>query len=98
MITDELILYRNFKAQKLLDDLITLFEGEGSTSLAYDAAGRLVTLSMDMGFTGDLWHMFLTYLLANNENAFSRACEIRGHVEGGKAFLILRPVRDEGAS
>ena len=82
MITDELILYRNFKAQKLLDDLITLFEGEGSTSLAYDAAGRLVTLSMDMGFTGDLWHMFLTYLLANNENAFSRACEIRGHVEG----------------
>lgn len=82
MISDELILYRNFKAQALLDDLVTLFDGEGSMALAYDAAGRLVTISMDMGFTGDLWHMFLTYLLANNENAFSKACEIRGHVEG----------------
>ena len=82
MISDELILYKNFKSQALLDDLITLFDGEGSMALAYDTAGRLVTLSMDMGFTGDLWHMFLTCLLANNENVFSKACEIRGHVEG----------------
>ncbi len=82
MISEELILYRNFKAQRLLDDLITLFDEEGSMALAYDAAGRLVTLSMEMGFNGNLWHMFLTYLLANNENAYSRACEIRGHAEG----------------
>ncbi|MBR1524578.1 MAG: ATP-binding protein [Lachnospiraceae bacterium] len=82
MITDELILYRNFKSKALLEDLVTLFEGEGNTALAYDTAGRLVSVSMDMGFTGNLWHMFLTYLLANNENAFSKACEIRGHVEG----------------
>ena len=82
MISEELILYRNFKAQKLLDDLITLFEGEGSMALAYDTAGRLVSFSMDMGFTGNLWHVFLTYLLANNENAYTKACEIRGHVEG----------------
>ena len=82
MISDELILYRNFRSQRLLDDLITLFDGEGSTSLAFDTAGRLVTLCMEMGFTGDLWHMYLTYLLANNENAFSKSCEIRGHVEG----------------
>ena len=82
MISDELILYRNFRSHRLLDDLITLFDGEGSTSLAFDTAGRLVTLCMEMGFTGDLWHMYLTYLLANNENAFSKSCEIRGHVEG----------------
>ncbi|MBQ7584265.1 MAG: ATP-binding protein [Lachnospiraceae bacterium] len=82
MISDELILYRNFRSRQLLEDLITLFEGEGSMMLAYDAAGRLVTMAAEMGFTGNLWHKYLTYLLANNENSFSKACEIRGHVDG----------------
>ena len=82
MISDELILYRNFRSGQLLADLITLFEGEGSMALAYDTAGRLVDMSVEMGFTGNLWHKYLTYLLANNENAFSKACEIKGHVEG----------------
>ena len=82
MISDELILYRNFRSQKLLDSLITLFEGEGSMSLAYETAGSLVTMACELGFTGNLWHKYLTYLLANNENAFSRSCEIRGHVDG----------------
>ncbi|MCR5775186.1 MAG: ATP-binding protein [Lachnospiraceae bacterium] len=82
MITDELILYRDFIEEELLNDLITLFEGEGNIGLAFETAGKLVTLSMERGFTGNLWHMFLTYILANNENVFSKACEIRGHVEG----------------
>ncbi len=82
MISEELILYRNLISQQLLDDLITLFEGEGSLSLAYDAAGRLVSFSAEMGFTGNLWHVFLTYLLANNENAYTKACEISGHTDG----------------
>ncbi len=82
MISDELILYRNFRSKQLLEDLITLFEGEGSMTLAYDTAGRLVDMCFNMGFTGNLWHKYLTYLLANNENAFSTACEIKGHVEG----------------
>ena len=82
MISDELILYRNFKNKKLLDDLITLFDGEGSISLAYESAGYLVTMATEMGFSGNLWHKFLTYILATNENAFSTACEIRGHVWG----------------
>lgn len=82
MISDELILYRNFKSKPLLEDLITLFEGEGSMTLAYDTAGRLVDMSCEMGFTGNLWHKYLTYILATNENAFSMACEIKGHVWG----------------
>ncbi|MCR5747146.1 MAG: ATP-binding protein [Lachnospiraceae bacterium] len=82
MITDELILYRNFKLQDILNDMITLFEGKGDPSLAYAAAGKLITMATERGFYGNLWHDFLTYLLANNENAFSKACEIRGASEG----------------
>lgn len=82
MISDELILYRNSIQQRLLSDLVTLFDGDADADLAHDTAGRLVSFSMEMGFRGDLWHVFLTYFLANDENAFSKACELRGHVDG----------------
>ncbi len=92
MIVDELILYRNFKADELLRDMIALFENAGDATLAYSTAGRLVSISMDMGFKGNLWHTFLTYLLANNENAYTKACEIRGHVEGSVNDVALHDI------
>ncbi len=92
MIVDKLILYRNFKAEILLRDMVALFENAGDAALAYSAAGRLVSISMDMGFMGNLWHTFLTYLLANNENSYSRACEIRGHVEGTVNEVALHDI------
>jgi len=92
MIVDKLILYRNFKAEPLLRDLVALFENAGDAALAYSAAGRLVSISMDMGFKGNLWHTFLTYLLANNENTYSKACEIRGHVEGTVNEVALHDI------
>ncbi|MDO5337110.1 MAG: ATP-binding protein [Eubacteriales bacterium] len=42
----------------------------------------LVELAADYGFSGNLWHNYLTFLLVNHENAFSTACEIRGAVKG----------------
>lgn len=90
MRASELILYRNFKRQDLIDDVSFLEEYEGDIEdcdidlikLAYSVAGRLVELAENHGYKGNLWHAFLTYLVANNENAFSKACEIRGRVEG----------------
>ena len=35
-----------------------------------------------MASEGNLWHTYLTYLLVNNENAFSTASEIRGEISG----------------
>ena len=34
------------------------------------------------GLEGNLWHTYLTFLLVNDENAYSTACEIRGMIEG----------------
>ena len=34
------------------------------------------------GFEGNLWHNYLTFLLANDCNAYSTACEIVGTIEG----------------
>ena len=35
-----------------------------------------------MAWRGNLWHTYLTFLLVNDENAYSTACEIRGMIEG----------------
>lgn len=50
---------------------------------------RIAETAMRYGFTGNLWHSYLTYLLVYNENAYSRACEMRGQVQGGINAIAL---------
>ncbi len=88
----ELLLYRNFKHGDILDDMSELIyeyefgydeeENERYRALLFDIAGRLIDLAYRHGFSGNLWHMYLTYLLANNENAYSLATELKGEAEG----------------
>ena len=42
----------------------------------YEALNRLVEMANRYGFSGNLWHDYLTYLLVNKENAFSTSCEM----------------------
>ena len=94
---DECILYRNFQQGDILEDMsraleICCLEPEEpgkSKSLFYSCMNRLVEMASTYGFTGNLWHSYLTYLLANHENAFSTACEITGPVEGTINQLAL---------
>ena len=44
------------------------------------------------GFYGNLWHCYLTNLLVNNENSYSKACEIRGEVEGTINRAVLHDI------
>lgn len=46
------------------------------------AVNMLLEMAANYGFSGNLWHTYLTWLLVNSENAFSTACEIVGPVEG----------------
>ena len=57
-------------------------EFEEAQSTVYTMANRLIELASSHGYKGNLWQAFLTYLIANNENAYSTACEIRGEVFG----------------
>ncbi len=88
----ELILYKHFKHGDILLDVSELVyeyeygideeERDYYRNLLFDIVHRLVELAGSHGYKGNLWHMYLTYLLANNENAYSLATEIRGNVEG----------------
>jgi hypothetical protein len=87
MKSQELILYRNLNYRQLFDQVAGLLtmEPEEKTDIMQEScacAGQLVELAADYGFEGNLWHCFLAFCLANNENAYSTSCEIAGPIEG----------------
>ena len=86
----ELILYREPGHPDILEAMAAFVEqGAEAPFDPYETAGKLVEFSAAHGFKGNLWHDFLAYVLATNENAFSTACEIRGAVEGTVNALAL---------
>lgn len=95
--TEECILYRNFDNGEVLDIMTSLMnsyeageEGfENRKEEFFHMAGSLVEMAGMYGFSGNLWHTYLTQLLVNHENAFSTASEIRGVVEGSINHLAL---------
>ena len=86
----ECILYRGFSNGEILDDmteLINLYEADEEALKAredqfFKSVNGLVELAGMYGFSGNIWHTYLTFLLVNHENAFSMASEIRGAIEG----------------
>lgn len=80
------ILYRDFEQGQCLEDMTDLLTESGDTEERRDVYAvcihKLTEMAQAYGFSGNLWHNYLTYLLVNHENAFSTSCEIRGKVEG----------------
>lgn len=89
-----MILYKNFVYRELFDSVSGLLTGrispEAEPELPDRLAGELVELAATYGFEGNLWHCFLAFCLANNENAYSRACEIVGPVAGTINQMALK--------
>lgn len=84
---EECILYRGFEHGETLKTMAALINGEGESLSSraadfYRCTGEMVEMAGMYGFSGNLWHNYLTFLLVNHENAFSTASEIRGRVEG----------------
>lgn len=94
---NQLILYKNFQYSDIFQDMTWIMENydneyyniEDIKALLYECINHIVELSVDHGFEGNLWHSYLTFILVNNENAFSKACEITGPVEGSINHLAL---------
>lgn len=90
MKTNQLMLYKNFEHGKLLEDMTFLLENceneyynkEDLIQLLYECLNELLEMTASHGFEGNLWHCYLTFLLANDENAYSTSCEVVGGVNG----------------
>ncbi len=97
----QLVLYREEEGSLLnvLADLqakaaaMVRGEGPGDAQEVEDTYSALMQEMIEKaesyGFSGNVWHSYLTYLLVYNENAYSRACEIRGTVPGGLNRIAL---------
>lgn len=97
MRTNELMLYKNMEYGKILYDMTFLMENysneyynrEDLRSLLFECINQILELSVSHGFEGNLWHTYLTYLMANHENAYSTSCEIVGPVKGSINAVAL---------
>ena len=86
----ECVLYRGFEREEILDKMTALMDSmereeerlEEKKPMFYECVSGLLETAGAYGFSGNLWHNYLTLLLVNHENAFSTACEIRGAVKG----------------
>ena len=86
---NECILYRDFEHGDLLAkmaEIMTLWEKDvadlkSKEGQFFECVNGLVEMAGLYGFSGNLWHCYLTFLLVNKENAFSTASEIRGAVK-----------------
>lgn len=86
----ELILYRNLSDEEILKNVVYLAENSAQGewgkdkefSSLYDVCSKLITLSGSLGFYGNLWHCYLTYLLVHSENIYSISCEKSGGIDG----------------
>lgn len=97
MRINELIVYRDMEEDGLLERMAFLtanyenidYSEETLKKGFADCIGELLELSVNHGFEGNLWHTYLTYLLASHENAYSTSCEIVGNVEGSINEIAL---------
>lgn len=95
--THELILYKQFEQGTIVQDMAWImnhynddfYYKEDIRALLFECVHGLAELAGSHGYEGNIWHCYLTYLLANNENAFSTACEITGEVEGSMNQIAL---------
>ena len=90
MRVNELMLYRHIEQGQVLNDMAFLMENydneyynkEDLRGLLFDSVNEILELAVSHGLTGNLWHDYLTFLLASDENAYSTSCEIVGAIDG----------------
>lgn len=88
--TSKLVIYRNLEEDSILFQLSEIckeldsdqYQKEDLITRIYDQIHRLLDLATLYGFDHNLWHNYLAYILANNENPFSITCEKEGAKEG----------------
>ncbi len=96
---EELVLYRDAEGG-VLDTLASLRKNldriaedpslkSGCVRTYCRMMQEMFDIAQNYGFSGNVWHSWLTYFLVYHENAYSRAHEIREKVTGGISLVAL---------
>lgn len=90
-LISKLVIYKNLGKEQLLTQLAQLIkecddfnvsDSENITTGIYALINQLLELATDYGFNRNLWHNYLSFLLATAENPFSITCEKVGARDG----------------
>ena len=81
MSLDDIILYEKLKNDRILRGICSLFY-KGTKEEAIKLCGDLISELDSLGLGGNLFYAYITYLLVNDENSFSKACELRDGCSG----------------
>lgn len=100
MNVKKLLLYTGFDKSEVFYDMAWLMDkrkapgmDEKKTEVFYKCIHKLIEFAGTHGFYGNIWHCYLANLLVNSENTYSKACEIRGCVEGTVNQAALYDIR-----
>jgi len=84
LLFDELILYAKKTHYSILHNFSTACKAhknnEDTKSIRINInfqMSQLIEFAIDYGLSGNLWHGYIAYIIATDENAFSRMCERR---------------------
>jgi predicted AAA+ superfamily ATPase len=80
--TEELVFYRDERGG-VLDTLSSLRKKADDVSTYCRLMQEMFDLAESYGFSGNVWHSYLTWFIVYHENAYSKAAEIRPSVPGG---------------
>lgn len=88
--TSKLVIYRHFGKDDILFELADICEKfalgnyvkEDLITKIYEQVNRILDLATRYGFNHNLWHNYLAFLLAMNENPFSLVSEKVGAMDG----------------
>ncbi len=64
-------------------------DSDAVRNTAFDCVSRLIEFGASHGISGNLWHHYLAMLLVNDENSYSRSCEIRGAISGSIVDAVV---------
>lgn len=89
-LTSKLVIYKNIKDNSILFDLANIIKVFDSNDYSkeeliteiYVQINKILEIATTYGFDKNLWHNYLAYVLAVNENPFSITCEGSGANEG----------------
>ena len=89
-MVSKLVIYRNLKEDSILFQLAKICEDfesgnyvkEDLNTRIYVEINKLLDVATKYGFDENLWHNYLAYILATNENPFSITCEKVGATNG----------------
>lgn len=99
--TSKLVIYRGLEENDILFELAAICEDffKGSSAKEdlitriYVQMNRLLDIATQYGFDKNLWHNYLAFILATNENPFSITCETVGACEGTANYFARNDYR-----